>query len=283
MKKKLIFTTNVQDSLINSVHTSIPLHNVERNLWINLVIDLKSYCNTHFKESNNTIVELVSVLPYCKLKSFFISDKHIDINRIPKSFIEFSSIVQVFPTCQREFMIVGPMIPKEKKRFRTQSAKCRANIALTPKRQNMNISEQKSIKLEDCKELNISSKAIHRNLSVQSAKSASKKHCPYSVPHHKNKPNLPRLNNKSKGKPPLAKKHKEPEAMIDSNNTQCNRHSLCLDAEVLEKGEGEQFTSFQVKNVEENNEENIDEVIEELPTRIENFKGEFAGLSSMYD
>eukprot|EP00826_Nyctotherus_ovalis_P061733 TRINITY_DN8814_c0_g1_i2.p2 TRINITY_DN8814_c0_g1~~TRINITY_DN8814_c0_g1_i2.p2 ORF type:complete len:114 (+),score=27.46 TRINITY_DN8814_c0_g1_i2:74-415(+) len=108
-----------------------------------------------------------------------------------------------------------------------------------------------------------------------------RKKCPYSVPQNKSKPNLPRPA-KPQGKPPLSKKKSEVTVELSpSTNTHSSNIHPNNEVGVLEELVGEkQFSSFQTRGNEASG-ECVDEVIEELPAKTEDFKGEYFGISSL--
>eukprot|EP01022_Parablepharisma_sp_SALTPOND_P014533 TRINITY_DN1987_c0_g1_i1.p1 TRINITY_DN1987_c0_g1~~TRINITY_DN1987_c0_g1_i1.p1 ORF type:complete len:697 (+),score=20.59 TRINITY_DN1987_c0_g1_i1:1693-3783(+) len=77
-RRRLMFTTNVKEIAINPLHTRVPLLNLQRNIWLNLQIDLKNYCQTCFKGTIYRTLEMVTLMPFCKVRRVFVTTYPIE-------------------------------------------------------------------------------------------------------------------------------------------------------------------------------------------------------------
>lgn len=66
-----MFTSGTKEVVMTSLHTRIPLNYVQRNVWLNLSIDLANFCSFCFKGSVYRSTESIVVSSHCRIRKIF--------------------------------------------------------------------------------------------------------------------------------------------------------------------------------------------------------------------
>ncbi len=77
----MIFTTGIKELATNALHARIPLSYVLRNVWLNLSIDMASFCSACFKGSTYRATEVITLCSHCRVRRVFTMRSPIlDVN-----------------------------------------------------------------------------------------------------------------------------------------------------------------------------------------------------------
>eukprot|EP00826_Nyctotherus_ovalis_P000868 TRINITY_DN10065_c0_g2_i3.p1 TRINITY_DN10065_c0_g2~~TRINITY_DN10065_c0_g2_i3.p1 ORF type:complete len:360 (+),score=60.82 TRINITY_DN10065_c0_g2_i3:227-1306(+) len=71
MRRRMLFTTNARELIVNSMHCRIPLNNLVRDTWVNLSLDIANYFAHCFKLTPNFAIDSLVLNPYCKIRRIF--------------------------------------------------------------------------------------------------------------------------------------------------------------------------------------------------------------------
>eukprot|EP00826_Nyctotherus_ovalis_P035295 TRINITY_DN301_c0_g5_i2.p1 TRINITY_DN301_c0_g5~~TRINITY_DN301_c0_g5_i2.p1 ORF type:complete len:300 (+),score=62.93 TRINITY_DN301_c0_g5_i2:484-1383(+) len=290
--------------------------NVQRNVWINLSVDIEKYNQLFFPNCEYKKIHTVTVFPYCRLKSFYIakeSAKDIEIeNASHIANIQLPRINLRKSKDSAKTRPVSVLSVKRRLSKRAGTADCHSILMRSKNTKSINSKQKNSFAtIESKAHTNGRLLALNGENGTEKKVSVGRRNSSHSVKHSSlhgkeniaaNSSAVQTKNKDEKTKELSCKLPLMPKKLVvkhsSSKQTPSVQPPISFDIkqerqsntrysalELLKEAQGGHFNSFQILNWDKESEEDcvVDEIVEEIPTkRNESGKKEFKGVSLLY-